>query len=268
MFNPNLCIRPSTLWTDFNYWWQLNWLTKPLLVLLLLLAFLGVYRISQHSRWRRWLSSPSGFCSLIGFTVSLLLLSAVAAKGLVAFLPTDSGATVDVIVVLGRGEKFSPERTDLAAQLWQAKRAPRIFASGRGDTPRLIERLQAKGIPSQVLDGENCSLSTIENAQFTAAILQTQAIQRILLITDGPHMLRSLLVFRALGFTVIPRKAAIPTYWGFTGKALLTFREYSGLLSYSVRGLFRPQPSPALNNSDILNLIQSAEQYGQQQRLN
>jgi len=130
----------------------------------------------------------------------------------------------------------------------------------------MVQLLEARGIPNRVLDGESCSLTTQENALFTAAILHPQGIQRILLITDPPHMMRALLTFRANGFTVIPYTSQIPHRWDFKAKAFLDLREYIGLVSYALRGLFLPQRSLALNSPDIVNLLDKAEQYGQQQR--
>ncbi|HEY9706900.1 MAG TPA: YdcF family protein [Oculatellaceae cyanobacterium] len=277
MFDSPLCDRPFPSYPFFTYFLQHPWFTSflqfswfvklPIVVVLLLSAFFGLRWVIQRTRWRHRFSSPKSYLLLFGLTATLpLIIWIVADKGLVVFLPTDSGTTTDSIVVLGRGFIFDTQRIDLATELWQAKRAPRIFVSGRGDSQRLIERLKAKGIPNQVVDGENCSVSTLENAVFTAAILQPQGIRRILLITDEPHMLRSLLLFRANGFTVIPRAAPVPPHWRYKEKALLTFREWTGLFSYVFRGLFDSQNSSELKNPEIVNIIQIAEQYGQQRR--
>ncbi len=276
MFDSKLCDRPfSNTLTSLplvTNWWQFGWRKQLLLVVIVILAFLGVRWIIQHKRLRYWLTSPKKILLLFGFSATLPLIFAVAAKGLVIFLPTDSGAAAQAIIVLGRGEEFRQQRVNIAAELWQARRAPIIFTSGRGDAAAMIGLLEEKGIPNRVLDGDNCSLTTEENAIVTAAILLPQSIQRILLITDEAHMLRSLLVFRAKGFTVIPHVTPVPSYldgnWvGKTQKILLTLREYAGLVGYGLRGLYRPQHSPELKSPDLVNLVQQAQQYGQQQRL-
>jgi uncharacterized SAM-binding protein YcdF (DUF218 family) len=266
MFDSDLCDRTITHFPVFINWSQLDWLKKPLLVLLVL-AFFGICWGVQHSRCRGWVSSPRVILWLIGFTATLLLMFVVVGNGLVVFLPTDSGTATDAIVVLGRGIELARERVDVVAELWQARRAPRIFASGKTDAPIMIRLLEEKGIPNRVLEGENCSLTTAENATFTAAILHSQGIRRILLITDRQHMLRSLLVFRANGFTVIPHTSPLPQDFGIKAKAFLSFREYAALVSYGLRGLFLEQRSPQLNSPNIVNLVQKAEQYGQQRRL-
>jgi uncharacterized SAM-binding protein YcdF (DUF218 family) len=272
MFDSPLCDRPFPEKPFFIEWLNFGWLNKPLLVIIVIFAFFGLCWVVQQKRWRRWLTSKKTILLLFGFTAILPLMFVVAAQVLVVFLATDSGTAAEAIVILGRGALFDEQRVNLAAELWQARRAPMIFTSGRGDAQRMIEQLEAKGIPKQVLDGENCSVSTLENAVFTAAILQKQGIRRIVLITDRPHMLRSLLVFRANGFTVIAHTTPIPPYLGRNlggrkAKVSLTLREYAGLVNYGLRGLYLPQRSPELNSPELLNLLQKAEQYGQQRRL-
>jgi hypothetical protein len=80
-------------------------------------------------------------------------------------------------------------------------------------------------------------------------------------------MLRSLLVFQAQGFTVIPHTTSLPSNFNFLAKAFLTFREYMGLISYFFQGRLHPQPSLESNSHDVENIKQKAEQYGEQRRL-
>jgi uncharacterized SAM-binding protein YcdF (DUF218 family) len=165
---------------------------------------------------------------------------------LVSFLPSDSGATAEAIVVLGRGTAMRRERVDVSTQLWEAQRAPLIFASGWGDAQQIASMLEQKGIPGDAIDGEPCSRTTEENARFTAAILQPKNIHRILLVTDPPHMLRSLLTFRSLGFEVMPHSNPLPNHLNTKTKAFLVFREYLGIVGYGLRGRFLPrEPSAA-----------------------
>ncbi len=266
MFDSPLCDRQFTGYPLFPNWGQFDWLKIPLVVVLLLLAFFGLRWMIQHPRWKRRLSSSRGILLLTGFTATLLILLAVADKGLVLFVPGDSGAAAEAIVVLGRGTELGKPRIDVAAELWKAKRAPLIFVSGISDTPRMLPLLEERGIPKRSLDGENCSLTTAENALFTAAVLQPQGIRRILLVTDGLHMWRSLLDFRDRGFTVIPHISPLPNTIGFIDKAFLTFREYLLLIASSLHELFYGQRVPQLNSPELVNLVQQAKQYGQQRR--
>ena len=75
---------------------------------------------------------------------------------------------------------------------------------------------------------------------FTASIQQPQGVKRILLVTDPPHMLRSLLTFRNVGFEVIPHKSSVP-HLTQTRKAMMMFYEYLGLVKYGLEGELVPQ---------------------------
>jgi uncharacterized SAM-binding protein YcdF (DUF218 family) len=126
----------------------------------------------------------------------------------------------------------------VAAQLWKANRAPLLFASGQGDAEEIAQLLEQQGIPSAAIDGEPCSRTTEENARFTATQLRPRHIQRIILVTDPPHMLRSLLTFQSLGFETIPHPNPLPAALSIEKRGLLVFREYFGLLSYELKGRF------------------------------
>jgi uncharacterized SAM-binding protein YcdF (DUF218 family) len=176
------------------------------------------------------------------------------------FLPPDPGTNLQAIVVLGRGKPLQLNRVDSATQLWQARRAPVIFSSGIWDTPATLRALAAQNITPSALDGENCSTTTVENAQFSAAVLQPQGINNILLVTDGPHMWRSLLEFEAQGFTVIPHISPLPAlHW--MSYADVVWREYSFLISTSIRaGLTGRRPAP--KRPELPQLLQQAQEYG------
>lgn len=134
-------------------------------------------------------------------------------------------------------------------------------------SPSIIEQLQKKGVPKRALDGENCSLTTVENAFFSAAVLQAQGIRQIILITDEPYMWRSLLVYRAHGFTVIPQTTPLPSYMSFKEKIFITVRELAGLVGYGLRGLYLKQTSPESTSPEIVDLVKKAQQYGKQRSL-
>ena len=168
---------------------------------------------------------------------------------------------------MGRGGgAFSTDRTNLAKDLWEKKRAPLIFASGIDDAPSMVSQLQDKGVPRQALDGENCSLTTAENALFSAAVLQPRGIKKIILVTDYPHMWRSLLVFRANGFEVIPRSTPLPSYLGTQASFILKLSEYGGLLTYTFRGILSSTPAEAeLDSPGLAKAVQAAQAYGKEQ---
>lgn len=232
-----------------------QWLVTPIIVVTPLLILVFLPWMIPRLRWKRFWSGLGTVLLAIYFSATFPLTIAVAKKGLVAFIPPDSGQTADAIVVLGRGKPFRNSRVEVATELWRAKRAPLIFASGAGDGSQIIQLLKAKGIPEQALDEEHCSQTTKENALFTASELQPRKVKKILLVTDPPHMLRSLLTFRGLGFEVIPHTSPIPSGLSSSQTAMLMFYEYMGLVSYGLQGRFLPhdfakQPTPPMVKLD------------------
>lgn len=233
-------------------------LTQPLplplriaLVMLLVLAIVGLVwtlrkparrqRIWFWSRRFRWNRRRTQ--AVVALTLACLLITsppglALATHTLTNQIPADSGAKADAIVVLGRGTRFMYDRSAITAALWQGKRAPRIFVSGRGDAIWLAAQLLDNGIPSTAIEGENCSLTTEENAQFTAETLLPQGMKQIILVTDAPHMLRSRLTFESLGFQVIAHPSTLPADLSYRENIELVVREYAGILSYVLRGRF------------------------------
>jgi uncharacterized SAM-binding protein YcdF (DUF218 family) len=90
---------------------------------------------------------------------------------------------------------------------------------------------------------ENLSRTTQENADFSAAMLKEADIQRILLVTEGFHMPRSMQVFEQTGLTVTAAPTALTddfeTPWlGWLPSSLalhqssLALHEYLGMIAY------------------------------------
>ncbi|MBM0742775.1 YdcF family protein [Phormidium sp. CLA17] len=224
---------------------------KPAFDICLVLFALGYFgilrrfkaqRTSKQLSWQRSLPAI-----LIGILFSgLLLLSspglALAYQGLVRLVPADSGESAEAIVILGRGKFLAPQRAESAATLWRSQRAPLIFVSGNHqEFLDLVRELKQRGIPDATVDGEFCSKTTEENAEFTASALFSRGIRRILLVTDPPHLMRSLLTFQSLGFTVLPYPSPLPEELNRRDKTMLTLQEYSGLVSYALQGRFFPR---------------------------
>ncbi|GAB1540974.1 YdcF family protein [Scytonema sp. NUACC21] len=222
-----------------------QWLTTPIIIVLPLLVLVFLPWIFPRLRWKRILSGLGIVLLLSYFSATFPPIIAVAKQGLVAFIPPDSGTTADAIVVLGRGKPFRESRVEVAGELWKANRAPLIFASGAGDGSEIVEQLKEKGIPAQALDEEHCSETTRENALLTASKLQPQGVKRILLVTDPPHMLRSLLTFQSMGFEVTPHTSPVPRGLSSSKTAIMVFYEYMGLVSYGLQGRFLPQHTVA-----------------------
>lgn len=210
-----------------------------------LLRWFKVRRLSKQVSWRRSLLSI-----VIGIFLSgLLLLSstglALAYQGLVRLVPADTGKMAEAIVILGRGGALAPQRAETAATLWRSQRAPLIFVSGNHqEYLKIVSELKQRGVPDAALDGEFCSKTTEENAEFTAKVLFPRRIRRILLVTDPPHLMRSLLTFQSIGFMVLPYPSPLPEALSRRQKTMLTLQEYGGLLTYALQGRFFPREIP------------------------
>jgi uncharacterized SAM-binding protein YcdF (DUF218 family) len=206
---------------------------------LILLISLWVIWQSSSRRWRQRLIQPV-FALLLGW---LLITSTWTVQfvswTITQILPDDTGEKIDAVVVLGRGEALRLQRAEQVEALWQAGRAPEIFASGMMDARSIVQYLQGRGVPTQILEGEECSQSTEENALFTSAILRPEGVHKILLVTDLPHMMRSLLIFRSFGFTVTPYVTQLPSQWSSPQRMYLFLREFLALAQYSLEDRFK-----------------------------
>ncbi len=174
----------------------------------------------------------------IGGVALALILPILTTATLVALIPPDSGEVADAVVILGRGPDLRYLRTAVAADLVKAERAPRIFVSGGGDAPQMVDILTQDYAVAAPVDGENCSRTTKENALYSAAVLQPQDVKRIILVTDAPHMLRSHLTFRQLGFHVISHPSPFPQGFGLRDQMVIALRETAGFVTYGVLGRF------------------------------
>jgi uncharacterized SAM-binding protein YcdF (DUF218 family) len=244
MLSPALCQESSAgQWATFT--WQLfERLTKPELVLPAILGLILLPWFVRSLPRKRVISSMGLLLLLLYSSICSPLGIRAGNKLLVSLLPTDSGQPADAIVVLGRGSELRPQRIQVATDLWRTQRAPLVFASGWGDAEEMATLLTQQGLPATAIDGEPCSRTTEENALFTAAQLQPKGVRQILLVTDPPHMLRSYLTFRSLGFEVLPHANPLPPELEGSRKAFLLVREYLGLVSYSMLGRFAPRQAP------------------------
>jgi len=253
MFDPGLCqeVSSTKAWTLVSGF-LLFVLSRPIIAIALLstLALLPIAfakPAQRSSRKRRSLIFGITALFLYGL-LTTPTLSLVGSYFLTRHLPANSTESADAIVVLGRGSAQNEIRARLSADLWRAQRAPLIFPSGRKDAPLMFDLLrQAKPpIDLDAIAGEPCSLTTEQNAQFTAAILWPQGVRKIILMTDQPHMRRSQLTFESFGFKVIPH--VIP--FEFNNRAKKNFvviRESLGLVSYGWQGRYDPKEIPPVS---------------------
>jgi uncharacterized SAM-binding protein YcdF (DUF218 family) len=145
---------------------------------------------------------------------------------------------------------FTLERVRYGARLARATSLPVLVTGGilKQDAPPIAELMRDTlsddfGVATRWI--ENRSQTTEENARFSAALLQRDAIDTILLVTHGFHMERATLAFSRAGLKVIPAPTMLtavrlePDALVPTGKALqqsrLAAHEWVGLAWYRLR---------------------------------
>lgn len=118
----------------------------------------------------------------------------------------------DAIVVLGaplRGDRPSQvlrERIDAAAELYRAGAAPIIIATGGvtdgatiAEADAIAASLNERGITDVLV--ERTSLTTAQNARFSAELLRARNAKTVWIVTQPFHGRRAARLFRAHGFT-------------------------------------------------------------------
>lgn len=134
-----------------------------------------------------------------------------------------SASNNDAIVVLGcrveSSGQLSPtlaRRAAWAAVAFEAKLARWVVPSGGrrwGDhveAEQLASFLEQRGVPRANILPELYSLTTAENAVFSAKILQRAGARRALVVTCNWHMRRALACFRAVGVDALPLPVPTP----------------------------------------------------------
>jgi uncharacterized SAM-binding protein YcdF (DUF218 family) len=203
---------------------------------------LSIFRRLVANRWVKLTVVSAIALWILYMGLKTSLGKSLLSRGLLYFLPDDTGEPVDAIVILGRGRGTLMDiRIEAAIELWERDRASLVFASGEPEAVAMMEALHEQGIPLDNLLGEDCSGTTEENALFTASILQAQGVDDILLLTDEPHMLRSFLTFRSLGFDVIPYPTAFRQSPSTQFPGHVISKEYRGILGYAALGRFFPR---------------------------
>lgn len=248
MLDPALCQPPSSSggwpeWLPRAHGILLYVLSNPATVLLGILLLAIWPWLLHHNRWKKPALVFSS-CLLASYLIVLSpLFVSLGNQLLVKSIPPDRGESADAIVVLGRGLPQNPNRVREAQALWQSDRAPLVFASGRIDAPVIADLVRSQ-VPTEAVSGEPCSRTTNENAEFTAAILRPQGVRTIILVTDPPHMLRSLLTFESFGFKVIPHISPLNPETDHIHRRFLVIRESIGLVSYGLMGRYSAREVP------------------------
>ncbi|MCW5550910.1 MAG: YdcF family protein [Verrucomicrobiae bacterium] len=176
--------------------------------------------------------------SLAGLGVLVLGLVVAAALFPHRMLCVDDGAVqAEVIIVLGGGRG---DRTQRAAELYQAGAAPTVLISGRGDDKVSREVLVRAKVPAQHIALESESTTTWENAVFSVARLRAAGQTNAIVVTSWYHSRRALQCFRKAAPEI--QFYSRPAYWGYARSEWKRHRvhryiqsEYLKLCGYWVR---------------------------------
>lgn len=162
--------------------------------------------------------------------------------------------TADAIVVLGAAQydgRPSPvfqARLDHAIALWREGRAPLLVVTGgRQEGDRWSEAATARdygigqGIPAGSIRMEDVGRSTLESLRAVAAILEREALESAVFVSDRSHMLRVLRTARDLGIEAYGSPAAdSPMDATMARRVEATLHELGALAWYALVG----QPAP------------------------
>ena len=127
---------------------------------------------------------------------------------------SDQRRPVDAIVVMGAAQydgRPSPQlaaRLDHVVELWDQGLAPVVVVTG-GKRPgdRFTEAeasaryLEARGVPASAILAEDEAHNTYDSLVGVHDLLAARGIDRVLLVTDPYHSLRSRLIAEELGIT-------------------------------------------------------------------
>ena len=164
---------------------------------------------------------------------------------------SDQARPVDAIVVLGAAQydgEPSPQlaaRLDHVAELWPRELAPVVVTTGGGRPGDRFTEAQAsasylaeRGVPESAILLENAGSTTFESMENVAAELEQRGLDRVLIVTDPYHALRSRLIAEEAGLEayVSPTTTSVVT----GGTALKReLREAGGVMLGRVIGFDR-----------------------------
>lgn len=156
----------------------------------------------------------------------------------------DAGAirtapSADVAIILGaaaydaRPSPVFAERLRHAATLYRSARVPLLMVTGgRGHKARFSEAevgrrfLIAQGVPASAIRIEERSRTTLQNLVEARRVLGAgQGIERALIVSDPPHMLRALSMARAQGFAALPAPTPTTRYRSWQTRWPFALRE-------------------------------------------
>jgi len=205
--------------------WEIGTVAKQVLLPPLALGWLVLlawFMVGRRPRTARWL--------LAAFMGGTLLLSSHLMSSFLTRLvelPSEPSrfGEAQAIVILSGGRRlvyedsgaivgsfvtgFTLERVQAGARVAKQTGLPVLVSSGAPDgkmptEAEVVRRVLAEDFGVQTRWLEDRSRNTVENAQFTSAMLRPLRIRKIILVTSAFHMRRSKMLFERFGLEVIP----------------------------------------------------------------
>lgn len=238
--------------------------------------------LSRRASWRRWQQAVLAAALLVLWLSSTRWVSYGLARSLEwQYLPLEPMPPAEAIVILGGGvyPQLAPrplpevnqagDRLIYGAWLYHQGLADTVLLSGgmvpwlnpgegATEAQTMADLLGMLAVPQEALLLEEESRNTYENAVFTKEMLAEQGINRILLVTSAAHMPRSVMLYEAQGFEVIPAPTdyrVTEADWRFLFEAgweeqvfhwlpdaynlyvtSVMLKEYVGMVVYGLRG--------------------------------
>jgi uncharacterized SAM-binding protein YcdF (DUF218 family) len=164
---------------------------------------------------------------------------------------TDAEAALPVAIVLGAavwpGGEPSPtlrRRAARAVALWQAGEVGAIVgcggegAHGPSEAEVICRLAFEAGVPAGALFREDRSTTTEENLRYALPVLEGMGARQVVIVSEGYHLPRALLVARRLGLTA---RGAAPGLGGarLGAQAKAVLREIPAFVWYWLRGAGR-----------------------------
>ena len=169
---------------------------------------------------------------------------------------TDAAAADAIVILGGGGYEHAPEygrttvgadtlaRLRYGAHLYRQVRQPILVAGGEIGAAMRDVLINDLRVPVEWVDDR--SRNTLENARYSATMLNAAGIRRVFLVTDAWHIPRASKLFRAMGIEVVPaptmyESAAPISYRSFMpdaralGNAGRAMKEWLGRLWYALR---------------------------------
>ena len=222
---------------------------------LLLIAALGAWLARSGARVR---TRRSGWLLLAASLAALWLLSTPVVadwfeRAAEREPPLDLSRPVQVqaqaIVILGGGDErvaapeyggapapgpYLLERLAYGAYVARRTRLP-VLVSGDPREALAMRTSLARDFGIEVRWVEGLSRDTFENAQFSAPLLKTAGVSRIVLVTDSTHIWRAAHEFASAGFDVVPAPVGL---WAARETGLLRYLPAPAALARSRNALY------------------------------